>query len=255
MIFLIICFTTTCTSINLKDKVLILQGYIGLPVISCVDNQFPYTFQIMDSIPFKKPRLELSKITVDKGDSDPSEEIIVEHMDIADDERVLHLCEKESEVAKTPRFNIKSSTPDGLIAGKACHNNDIPQQNIDLLFNKYLMASDKKCKNTILVPAQYHQWGLLSKIKERSCTLRELTNVTLKNMSDCKETFIQILEELQIEYTVVELKSLKPKEVQYVFAFDIKSIPKFTFCGYGATKDIAIQVAARNGLEFLFQSC
>lgn len=209
----------------------------------------------MDSIPFKKPRLELSKTNVDKGDSDPSEEIIVEHMDIADDERISHLCEKESEVDKTPRFNINRSTPDGLISEKACHSNDIPEQNVDLLFKKYLMASNKKRKNMILVPGQYHQWGLLSKIKESSCTLRELTNVTVKNMSDCKETFLQVLEELQIEYTVVELKSLKPKEVQYVFAFDIKSIPKFTFCGYGASKDIAIQVAARNGLEFLFQSC
>lgn len=209
----------------------------------------------MDSIPFKKPRLVLSKTNVDKGDSDPSEEIIVEHMDIADDERISHLCEKESEVDKTPRFNINRSTPDGLISEKACHSNDIPEQNVDLLFKKYLKASNKKRKNMILVPGQYHQWGLLSKIKESSCTLRELTNVTVKNMSDCKETFLQVLEELQIEYTVVELKSLKPKEVQYVFAFDIKSIPKFTFCGYGATKDIAIQVAARNGLEFLFQSC
>lgn len=209
----------------------------------------------MDSIPFKKPRLELSKTNVDKGDSDPSEEIIVEHMDIADDERISHLCEKESEVDKTPRFNINRSTPDGLISEKACHSKDIPEQNVDLLFKKYLMASNKKRKNMILVPGQFHQWGLLSKIKESSCTLRELTNVTVKNMSDCKETFLQVLEELQIEYTVVELKSLKPKEVQYVFAFDIKSIPKFTFCGYGATKDIAIQVAARNGLEFLFQSC
>lgn len=210
----------------------------------------------MDPIPFKKPRLELSKTTVDKGDSDLSEETIVKHMDISDDERVSHLCEKESEVDKTPRFNINSSsTPDGLIAGKACHSNDISKQTIDLLFNKYLMVSDKKRKNKILVPAQYHQWGLLSKIKESSCTLRELTNVTLKNMSDCKETFIKVLEDLQIEYNVVELKTLKLKEVQYVFAFDIKSIPKFTFCGYGATKDIAIQVAAKNGLEFLFQSC
>lgn len=209
----------------------------------------------MDSIPFKKPRLELSKTNVDKGDSDPSEEIIVEHMDIADNKKISHLCEKESEVDKTPRFNINRSTPDGLISEKACHSNDIPEQNVDLLFKKYLKASNKKRKNMIVVPGQYHQWGLLSKIKESSCTLRELTNVTLKNMSDCKETFLQVLEELQIEYTVVELKSLKLKEVQYVFAFDIKSIPKFTFCGYGATKDIAIQVAARNGLEFLFQSC
>lgn len=208
----------------------------------------------MDSIPFKKPRLELSKTNVDKGDSDLSEEIIVEHMDNADDERVSHLCEKELEVDNTPRFNINSSTPDGLIAEKACHSNDIPKQNVDLLFKKYLMASDKKRKN-ILVPGQFHQWGLLSKIKESSCTLRELTNVTLKNMSDCKETFIKVLEELQIEYNVVELKSLKSSEFQYVFAFDIKSIPKFTFCGYGATKDVAIQLAAKNGLEFLFQSC
>lgn len=209
----------------------------------------------MESIPFKKPRLELSKTIVDKGDGEPSKEIIDEHMDIADDERVSHLSVKESEVDNTPRSHINTSIPDGLIAEKACHRNEIPKQNADLLFQKYLMVSDKKPKNMILVPGQYHQWGFLSKIKESSCTLEELTNVTLKNMNNCKETFIQVLEELQIEYNVVELKSLKPKEVQYVFAFDIKSTPKFTFCGYGATEDIAIQAAAKNGLEFFFQSC
>lgn len=214
----------------------------------------------MESIPLKKPRLELPKTSVDKRDGVLCEEIIVKHMDIIDDERVSHLCEKEPEMDKTPRLNI--SSPNRLIAEKACHSYEIPKQNIDQLFQRYIMASNRKPKNMILVPGKYHQWGILSKIKEISGTLSELTNVTLENISNCKETFIKILEELQFEYNIVEIKSLKSTGkslkstgVCHVFAFDIKSVPNFTFCGYGATKDIAIHLAAKNGLEFFFESC
>lgn len=239
-------------SINFKDKVLLFPGLYGFPVISWT---FSFTSQVMEASPVKRARLD-SNISILKHCVSSSGREIVDYMDM-DNESVSHLIEKESEVNNK---TSDSSSPGESMAQKASTSNKTSTENVPMLFERFHLETDRKPKHMLSVkefsPARFHKWGILFKIKENSSTLRELSEMeNFENTRSCKETFIKILEELKFDYTIVELKSGKPEVSRYIFAFDVKSIPRYSFMGVGTTKDKAINEAAKKGLDFFVVSC
>lgn len=121
----------------------------------------------------------------------------------------------------------------------------------NFLFSVYWSKTDrtKKFKEEEIGPGEFHHWGTKANIKERSVTLNNLVrNGGVKYGQDFKNTLNQILAELDLQYTIETVKTFK--SCDNAVAYDIHSVPRWSFCGLGSTNEEAIARAARQGLEF-----